>query len=204
MLTLDVTCPDGVCAGGVVSLERPDDGMQFEVVVPEGIEPGMQFAVELPDGATADSALELQLTDEQAQAFQKLDAALRNHAPLTQFVEQHCSELMAYDDGDTELPLEWMSLHREFVRLVETRVEEVLGASTLGSSHALFALVAASHGSCVRDVAADTLVDKLLAIGDFAYFCRHMRALALTQSQRRATARGYPIVGSHMPPTVVA
>jgi|TARA_B110001469_G_C9587643_1_gene291555 hypothetical protein len=201
MVTLDVTCPDGVGAGGVVSLERPDDGMQFEVLVPEGIRPGMQFAVELPDGATA---LGLQLTDEQTQAFQKLDAALRSHAPLTQFVEQHCSELGAYDDGQTELPLEWMSLHREFVRLVETRVEEVLGASTLGSSQALFALVAASHGSCVRDVAADTLVDKLLAIGDFAYFCGHMRALAHTQSQRRATARGYPIVGSHMPPSVVA
>ena len=201
MVTLDVTCPEGVCAGGVVALERPDDGMQFEAVVPEGIGPGMQFAVELPEGATA---AEKQLTDEQAQTFQQLDAALRSHAPLTHFVEQHCSKFGAYDDGQTELPLEWMALYREFVRLVETRVEEVLSASALGSSQALFALVSASHGSLVRNVAADSLVNKLLAMGDFAYFCGHMRALAHTQSQRRAAARGYPIIGSHMPPTVVA
>ena len=44
--TMEITCPEGVSAGEVITIETPD-GDQIELEVPEGISPGDTFAVQV-------------------------------------------------------------------------------------------------------------------------------------------------------------
>ena len=196
-MRVEVVCPDAVEAGGVISVARPTDGMLFEAVVPDGVHAGILFEVELPDAELGWEAATL--SAEQAQTLRAVTSALRTCTPLTQWVEGNCQNFVGYQ-GDTELPLEWTSMHLEFVGMVENRVEEAC-ASSMGGSEALYHLVAGLQAGLQGNEEADELVGKLLALGDFGFFCRHMRSLAQSQSTRRRMARGYPMVGSHMPTT---
>lgn len=51
MITLEVTCPEGVVEGDLLAVERPGDGASFEVPLPAGVESGGAFLVELPEEA---------------------------------------------------------------------------------------------------------------------------------------------------------
>ena len=51
MITLEVTCPEGVVEGDLLAVERPSDGASFEVPLPAGVESGGAFLVELPEEA---------------------------------------------------------------------------------------------------------------------------------------------------------
>ena len=197
-MRVEVVCPDDVGPDDVISVARPVDGMLFECVVPSGIHAGLVFEVELPEAEALDWQAAT-LSAEQAQTLQAVTAALRTCAPLSQWVEGNCQRFKDYQ-GDVELPLEWTSMHLEFVGMVETRVEEAC-ASSMGGSEALYHLVAGLQAGMQGNEEADELVGKLLALGDFGFFCRHMRSLAQSQASRRRMARGYPIAGSHMPTT---
>ena len=45
MITLEVTCPEGVVEGDLLAVERPSDGASFEVPLPAGVESGGAFLV---------------------------------------------------------------------------------------------------------------------------------------------------------------
>jgi len=199
MVLIEVVCPTCVYAGETVSVARPSDGVSFEATVPDGIEPGDLFSIDLPDAfETEPFDATSRLSPEHAQALLAVQAALRSFEPLSSFVESNCQEFAQYSEG-CELPLEWNDLHRDFVALVEARIEQAC-SSSLEGSHALYALVANLQAGAVGNESADNLVEKLLSMADFNFFCAHMQELARTQGSRRQMARGYPIVGSHMPP----
>lgn len=199
MVLIEVVCPDGVYAGEIVFVARPSDGMNFEAAVPFGIEPGDTFSIDLPDAfETEPFDATSRLSPEHAQALLAVQTALRSFEPLSTFVESNCQTFADFRQG-CEMPLEWNELHRDFVKLVEARIEQAC-SSSLGGSHVLYALVANLQTGAVGNEMADNLVEKLLSLGDFNFFCAHMQELARTQSSRRQMARGYPIVGSHMPP----
>ena len=66
---VDVTCPEGVGPGELLTVVRPEDGASFDVEVPAGVEPGMPFKADLPDQGLVSSisAAQVEETPPQAQ-----------------------------------------------------------------------------------------------------------------------------------------
>ena len=78
MVLLEVTCPDGVGPGDMISVERPSDGASFDVEVPAGVEAGTAFNVEVPeDDALAAAVENKRLTPEDEAALRSIEVALR-------------------------------------------------------------------------------------------------------------------------------
>ena len=194
MVLLDVVCPDGCAPGVLVAIAHPHTGISYDVAIPEGCEPGAPFQVELPDGdapdggasssapldaAAVDAAVERKtLTPEQAAALRDIDEALREFSQLGVFIETHSREFREWGK-DGEQRLEWSTLHAEYCRLVEGKVEmrlKLIGAT----GDDLYRLLADVQGN---DKRADSFLKKLLAMSDYLDFCEMMRWLGRIETR---------------------
>ena len=121
-----------------------------------------------------DAAVERKtLTPEQAAALRDIDEALREFSQLGVFIETHSREFREWRK-DGEQRLEWSTLHAEYCRLVEGKVEmrlKLIGAT----GDDLYRLLADVQGN---DKRADSFLKKLLAMSDYLDFCEMMMAWA--------------------------
>ena len=198
LIVVEVVCPDECAEGDVISVNRPGDHARFEAVVPPGVESGAIFEVELPAAelprtsdinecvprgaevlsaddseAVIEQAVQRQqLTQEQAAALKAIQLSLHNYDELGWFIERNCRAFRDYD-RDAEQRLEWGTLHQEYTQLVEVKIEQQLSYIDADSDD-LYALLEEVVG---EDSRADSFLNKLLSMGDYATFCDMMRWL---------------------------
>ena len=135
---LEVTVPDGVEAGGLLTVTTAE-GNDFEVTVPDGLVAGDVFLVDLPDDPPPPplppKALQQAvagLTERQADIIRAALLAIEDSAELDDFVNSNADEFGEYVEG-WEQKLEYQTLYNRYVVILETIVEETLqqnGATT--------------------------------------------------------------------------
>ena len=216
MLPLDgvvlVTCPDGCGPNDLLSVSHPSDGSAVEVVVPQIVSSGVNFEVQLPSGSpsavvlpashlprpppttativppdSSDEAISraehtCKLTAGQAETLRTIQLALHDYDELGWFIERNCREFREYDSNG-EQRLEWSTLHQEYTRLVERRIEQQL--SYIGADgDDLYELLEDVVGA---DARADSFLNKLLSMSDYATFCDMMRWLGRIERRKHTT-----------------
>ena len=166
-MTLDVVCPDGVCAGDTIKVQAASG--TFEVVVPDGVSPGTSFSVELPSNDAVDDYVSMQTMDvASAELLRAVLQAIIDDDTLDDFVDAHSENFKDYD-ADGEQSLEWGSLHREYVAHVEHTLSTVL-AHGRSSAEDLYALLESQRHS----IRGQRFLDRFLAMGDYPTFCQMM------------------------------
>ena len=135
---LEVTVPDGVEAGGLLTVTTAE-GNDFEVTVPDGLVAGDVFLVDLPDDPPPpplpSEALQQAvagLTERQADIIRAALLAIEDSAELDDFVNSNADEFGEYVEG-WEQKLEYQTLYNQYVAILEKIIEETLqqnGATT--------------------------------------------------------------------------
>ena len=173
-MSLEVVCPDGVSEGDGVRVSL-GGGREAEVRVPPGVRAGDVFVVEVDEAAAAPGgvdafvdALGPAMDAGTAALLRAVLQALHDEEALDEFVDEHSEKFLDYA-ADAEQPLEWGSLHVEYVALVERTIEHVL-ATARASVDDLYALLEA-HREHAR---GQRFLDKFLSMGDYHVFCGMM------------------------------
>ena len=198
-LLLDVTCPEGVAEGDIIAVEH--EGTSFEVPLPPGVEPGAVFQVTLPDESQAPSGLDaiaagmavtrnavatargrtarpIEANEVLAEALRRILLELEHVEALDRFIDTHAGKFEGWSAAG-EQPLELGSLHAEYRVLVESGIAAAL--QRLGcTAEEVFAAAAAHSASrlLARSEEVERRLARLLAMSDYAAFCRMMSDVA--------------------------
>ena len=138
------------------------------------------------------------LKPHEAASLRRIMKAVNTFTALDDIVREHAPAYAEYSP-DGEHRLEWTSIHRQFVELVEARVsfeldqlnadnvrglQGALLAGPLWPSDAHTRNVCAWQGDLVallasvsgQDAHADAFLARLLSLSDYSFFCEQMRA----------------------------
>ena len=99
--------------------------------------------------------------------------ALNREDALEELIEAHAHSFAEYEAG-TEQRLEWTEVHQQYVEVVESCIAEALSDFEC-SAEELVAYAQRHNGEGGSRAAADKLLCRLLAMGDYAAFCSLMR-----------------------------
>ena len=125
------------------------------------------------DAIMAARSLDDLMKTEDAEALRSILAALHEFPELDGFIANFCAEFREWSP-EAEQPLRWMHMHKDFVRLVEQRIEQHLQAHGATSAD-LHALLAETTGG---DARADRFLAIVLGLEDYGQFCGLMQAHA--------------------------
>ena len=181
MAPLQVVCPSGSHAGDLINVTAPG-GQEFEVTVPAGVAEGETFYIQTSQDGGDSSGGDGQPSDvdtfmeqaapsmdrSSAELLRAVLQALHDDEALDNFVDDHSERFQDYE-ADGEQLLEWGSLHREYVVLVERCLDGVL-ARGKGSAEDLYELLEV-HRDSAR---GQRFLDKFLSMGDYHAFCAMM------------------------------
>ena len=123
------------------------------------------------DAIMAARSLDDLMKTEDAEALRSILAALHEFPELDGFIANFCAEFRV---SGAEQPLRWTQMHKDFVSLVEQRIEQHLQAHGATSAD-LHALLAETTGG---DARADRFLAIVLGLEDYGQFCGLMQAHA--------------------------
>lgn len=125
------------------------------------------------DAIMAARSLDDLMKTEDAEALRSILAALHEFPELDGFIANFCAEFRTWCP-EAEQPLRWTQMHKDFVSLVEQRIEQHLQAHGATSAD-LHALLAETTGG---DARADRFLAIVLGLEDYGQFCGLMQAHA--------------------------
>ena len=186
MSELEVTVPEGVGPGTLITISAPD-GNSFDVTVPDGVVPGEIFRVQLESEPSPppppQEALQMTgLSEAQMVVLRACLLAIEDSKALDEYVNTVCDSFGEYVE-EREQKLEWQTLYNEYVARIERIIEETLQQHGATSAD-LFELLKAAR----QDRKANIFLDRFLAIESYDEFCfvrRCQRSLAVTIRARR-------------------